>query len=215
MNNSSCVLPNLYLPSVDLFCALANYQTLQLDASDIYQKQTYRNRCNIIGANGIQTLTVPVVNGHSMGMRFKDVRIAYDTRWQQIHWRSISAAYKSSPFFEYYEDDFVGFYTKQHTFLFEYNAELLRLILQLLDFSKEKQVVLIDVNNQLTDNDLRLLVNCKQSIDTSIPQPPYWQVFNDRHSFTPHLSILDLLFNMGTESYLYLEGWGRAFVQKS
>ena len=207
MSNSSCVVSNMYLPSVEFFRELSHHQHIQIDCSDRYHKQTYRNRCNVIGANGLQTLTVPVVSGHSMGMSYRDMKIAYDTRWQQVHWRSIEAAYKSSPFFEYYQDDFVGFYEKQYPFLFDYNVELFSLILGLIGFSVEKVVTLVSEPLDFNE-DLRFMANCKQPKDDGMTQPIYWQVFNQRFPFVPNLSIIDLLFNMGNESYLYLEEWG-------
>ena len=208
MSNSSCVVSNLYLPSVEVFRELSEHQYIKIDCSEQYHKQTYRNRCTIIGANGLQTLTVPVLNGHSMGMSYKDVKIAYDTRWQQVHWRSIVAAYKSSPFFEFYEDDFVGFYEKQHPFLFDFNLELFKLVLKHIDFTTPKVISTVSEPLDFTE-DLRFMANCKQLKDSSLVQPPYWQVFNQRFPFIPNLSIIDLLFNMGNESYLYLEEWGR------
>lgn len=202
MKNKSCLIPTLYLPSVSAMKTIACYNELCIDGSDHYQKQSFRNRAQIVGGNGLQTLTVPIVNGHSLGIPIKDARIAYDTRWQQVHWRSITAAYKSSPFFEYYEDDFAPFYHERFEFLFDYNTEQLSVILKLIDFSVSKRLTVNSAYDSVFD-DLRCLVECKTGLDRN-SQIPYWQVFQNRFGFVPNLSVLDLLFNLGPEAYLYL-----------
>lgn len=202
---TAALISNLYLPPIQNMAAIAHASNILVDGHDVYQKQTYRNRALIVGANGVQTLTVPVVGGHRMGMNFRDVKIAYDTRWQQIHWGAITAAYKSSPFFEYYQDGLAPFYHKQHQFLFDFNLHLFEFLMDALDFYPSKDVsVSQDVNIEGVV-DYRFMANCKCETSTIESQTPYWQVFQDKHSFTPNLSVLDLICNMGSESYLYLD----------
>ena len=207
MEHKNCLLTTLYLPSVAVMRSIAHYSDLMIDGVEHYQKQSFRNRAHIVGANGIQALTIPIVNGHSLGIRIKDAKIAYDTRWQQVHWRSIVSAYKSSPFFEYYEDEFAPFYHSRYVFLFDYNRDLLAIILKLIDFSTSKQVVDFTTFDCEFD-DLRSFAESKKEADVYL-QTPYWQVFQNRLGFTANLSVLDLLFNLGPESYLYLENWSK------
>ncbi len=201
----SCLIANLYLPSIHSVSALTSFERVLVDGVDVYQKQTYRNRALIVGANGVQTLTIPVVGGHRMGMCFRDVQIAYDTRWQQIHWGAITAAYKSSPFFEYYQDGLAPFYHKQHQFLFDFNLHLFEFLMDAIDFYPSKTIMVTKDVKSEDAIDLRFMANCKDDASILETQPPYWQVFQAKHSFTPNLSVLDLICNLGSESYLYLD----------
>lgn len=203
--DQKCLISNLYLPSINILSAISHCQTILIDGQDDYQKQTYRNRTLIVGANGVQTLTVPVVGGHRMGMNFRDVKIAYDTRWQQIHWGAITSAYKSSPFFEYYQDGLAPFYHQQHQYLFDFNLHLFEFLMDALDFYPLKVLSVAQDINIVGIVDFRFMANCKDETSTMESQTPYWQVFQAKHSFTPNLSVLDLICNLGSESYLYLD----------
>lgn len=197
-------LTSAYLAPVEYYVALANAGTVFLELYDFYEKQTYRNRCNILTANGISALSIPVEKPSGVKILTRDVRISDHNDWQQQHWRSIESAYNSTPFFEYYKDDFQPFYEKKWDFLWDFNFQLLTKVLELLDLQvslKFTGAYHLSLNETITD--LRDSIHPKkENSDTNLKS--YYQVFEQRFGFQKNLSIIDLLFNMGNESQLII-----------
>jgi hypothetical protein len=202
MKHSKAILPLAYLPPIEYFLWYCIVDSAIIDIYEHYIKQTYRNRCCIYGANGKLSLTVPVIKSTGNHTLMKDVLICYRQPWQQIHWRAISSAYSSSPYFLFYKDDLMLFYETPYTYLIDFNLKLLDTFLGWLG---------IAIHHTLTDQykanlesyvDLRLLLNPKRK--TTFNNPPYIQVFGDRFGFIPNLSIIDLLFNLGPDAGQYL-----------
>lgn len=191
-----------YLPPVSYFISLTETDKVILEANENYVKQSYRNRCRIATANGVETLTIPVESGSGKKISIRDVRISAHGDWQKNHWRAINSAYRSSPFFEYLQDDFAPFYEKKWTFLWDYNYELLTLILDFL--SLEKTILFTKTfEDECSDSkDFRYLIHPKKKPICSVE--PYYQVFENKFGFLSELSIIDLIFNLGNETILYL-----------
>jgi hypothetical protein len=189
-----------YLPPVEYFVLFNKAEKAFIEQHEFYQKQSYRNRCRIVTANGIMDLSVPVDKTGKEPIR--DIRISEHTNWQTQHWRAIEAAYNSSPFFEYYSDDFRGFYEKKWVFLWDFNFGLLNKVLELLEIHKE--IFLTDKYETKPDEilDVRELIHPKKNEVVSVDS--YYQVFKQKFGFQSGLSILDLLFNMGNESQLFI-----------
>lgn len=192
------ILPLTYLGNTEYFKLLKTGDCI-IDLYEHYVKQTYRNRCEILTAGGIASLTVNVVKSGSMKKRpMCDMRIDYSKRWQHQHWMSIMSAYKNSPYFDHYRDMFEPFYNKEFTFLADFNMELLRTVLKLLKLPHpELSTAYIMPNDQMTD--MRNAFNPGQPIHSTKYQS-YEQVFSDRMPFYPNLSIIDLLFCEGPNS---------------
>ncbi len=174
-----------------------------------YSKQSYRNRCNIYGANGALAISVPVVKATSKKVLTKDVKISYDTNWQKLHWKGIESAYKSSPFYEYYVDDLARFFSQKWDYLLDFNLEIQSEICEILEI-ENKNALTDDFIPLKTPNmiDYRNIIHPKKSKelkDEMFHPQVYTQVFGDKHGFIPNLSILDLIFNMGSDSSYYLE----------
>src|SRR4051812_40110753 len=125
------ILSTAYLPPVEYFQKIVSVPNISIEKHEHFVKQTYRNRCHILGANGLQILSIPLTNTHEKTPISKK-EIAYAQDWQKLHWRSIRSAYANSPYFIYYEDDLRTFYETRFEFLFDYNTELLKTILKLL-----------------------------------------------------------------------------------
>lgn len=194
MTNSALLLSLCYLPPVSWCTAAWNSEVLVIEACEHYQKGTWRNRCLIAGPNGIQRLSIPLEKGKNQQMPIREVRIAYSEPWQRQHWRSIRTAYGNAPFFEHYAGEFAPFYEKRYTFLFDYNLDLLILILQKkLGWPGE---IRLSTQYQTPDED---------SVSGGFLAKPYPQVFEDRHGFLPDLSVLDLLFCCGKEAVAVLK----------
>ena len=203
---STAVLFSSYLPSLQYFATLISHHHILIEKWEHFVKQTYRNRCYIYSANGALSLIIPIQHGRSEHTIMKDVKIAHDYNWQKIHWKSIEAAYRCSPFFEFYEDEFAPFYQKKYEYLMDYNEELMDIILKLLDIQitisyTEKHEKKYAENS--TDFRSSLSPQIKM-MDTHFHSPHYLQVFSNQHGFIPNLSIIDLLCNEGTNAKEYL-----------
>ncbi|MGF7075894.1 WbqC family protein [Mucilaginibacter sp. 3215] len=203
MIEKGAVLPMFYLPPVDYFVQLNTYKPdILIEREEHFPKQTYRNRANIYSPDGVLALVVPVIKGSKNHTKVKDVKISYDFMWQRLHWQSLQACYRRSAYFEFYEDDFAPFYEKQITYLFDYNQELLSLLLKLakikteLNYTNEYQAEYPNLH------DFRFSIHPKK--ESEMQQKPYFQVFEDRKGFMKNLSIIDLLFNQGPQTVNYL-----------
>ena len=199
------LINSLYLAPIEYYSALFRAERAIVEVHDNYQKQSYRNRCLIAGANGVTSLNIPIEKPSTAKCRMKDIRIAEHGNWQHLHWNAIISAYNSTPFFEYYEDDFRPFYEKKQTFLHDFNEELRQLICRLIGI--QTPVSYTDTfEKTLSGNatDFREIIHPKKAPIAQIPV--YYQVFAEKNGFIPHLSIIDLLFNMGNESRLVLQG---------
>ena len=202
-------LSSTYLGPVQQYCKMYQYPEVRIEAAENYLKQTYRNRCLIAAANGPLSLSIPIVKPDTLKCLTKDIRISDHGNWRHLHWNAISSAYNSSPFFEYYEDDFAPFYEKKYDFLFDFNEELRQKVCNLLDI--HPHVVFTTDFETEVENDFRGISPKRESGDPAFCPKPYYQVFKDKHGFIPNLSIIDLLFNTGNEGILVLRD---SFVSK-
>lgn len=191
-----------YFPSIAQFHLLLNYPCV-LEISDNYQKQTLRNRTYIYGANGKQALNLPIkhVGGDTGRQLYRDVKIENHFDWQRLHWKSLETAYRTSPYFEYYEDDLVRIFERAYTYLLDVNIDTIETVLACL---------LVHINFDTTSvyeeepqcKDYRYLSSAKKEYPVTMPL--YHQIFSDKHGFIPNLSILDLLFHEGPNATEYL-----------
>ncbi len=200
---TTAYLSTAYLAPVQYYCKLLQYDTVFLEMRENFQKQTYRNRCIIASANGALTLSVPVIKPETLKCPTQDIRISDHGNWRHLHWNALVSAYRMSPFFDYYADDFAPFYERKYTFLIDYNEALYNLVCQLIDL----QPRMIPTSDYRPDAecDFRSSISPKNDMaDPGFRPIPYYQVFQDKHGFLPNMSIVDLLFNMGPESLLVL-----------
>lgn len=198
------ILHPSYFPSISHFAAIAQSESITFEVEDNFQKQTNRNRTYIYSPNGIQLLNIPVKHSKESHQKTKDIRIESDFDWQKQHFKSLEAAYRSSPFFEFFEDDIRIIFEKKHDFLLDLNFETLAIVTKCfrmkLEFDTTSEYVHdVDTNKTM---DFRSLINGKK--DLSIFES-YKQVFDDKHGFINNLSVLDLLFNEGKYAMDYLK----------
>lgn len=201
--NKGAIFPLFYLPPVEFFSKIRQYKdNVFIERFEHFPKQTYRNRALIHSPQGKLALIVPVVKGSKVHTMVKDVRISYDFDWQRLHWMSMQTSYRSSAYFEFYEDDFAAFYQKKWDYLFDYNEELLGLLLKFLklDIAWSYTSAYEDAYTDL--DDFRNSIHPKLAMTE--PVVPYFQVFEDRNGFIPNLSVVDLLFNQGPQSSSFL-----------
>lgn len=202
-------LTSAYLAPVQYYTKYISANRIFIEQCENYQKQSYRNRCHIVSANGIIPLSIPVDHSSKEKVLTKDIRIAGHGNWQHVHWNAIVSAYNSTPFFEYYQDDFYPFYHKEYSFLFDFNQELNNLILGLLDLDLPPIIYTGEYKTDVYTGelDLRNAIHPKkewEGCDKEFSPYPYYQVFEQKFGFIPNMSIIDLLFNMGNESWIVL-----------
>lgn len=204
MSPQPILLSSAYLPPVQYVSKFLLHPTIWIEAHEHFIKQTFRNRTVILAANGPEPLIIPIEKARSTKQKMKDLRISYDTNWPHIHWQAIVSAYNSSPFFEILEADFRPFFENKFEFLFDFNHQLMQVVFDILE---------IDPDIRVTDHFEQVPEGCLNFREAIQPKPQkaladpafspvvYSQVFDEKFGFVPNLSILDLLFNAGPESY--------------
>lgn len=188
-----------YFPNISYFAQLIDADVLVLDDTENFQKQTYRNRCEIMGANGILKLIVPM--NHRSSREIKKIEVSDTERWQQIHIKSITSAYRRGPFYDYYAEEILNCLDTHTKSLFELNYAIMTCLVESigLDVSLHLKSEFTVSPDELSDLSNHILAK-KQ--DVNLDYPRYHQVFES--GFTPNLSLLDLLFNLGPETLDYL-----------
>lgn len=181
-----------YLPNIAYFQNLYKDEQLLLHLNDTYSRRTFRNRAEIMGPNGKMLLTIPSVKLDSFEREYKNIRISYSESWLKQHWKSFESAYRRSIYFEYYEDKFRVMYDKpRFEYLWEFNYELMKIVVSTL--KSGKSIVLNEIDDCPKENSYNLILNKE-----------YQQVFSNKYSFEPNLSILDLIFNTGPQAIHYI-----------
>jgi hypothetical protein len=189
-----------YLPCLEYFTCILQYDRILIDIEERYVKQTFRNRCSVLTANKIDVLTVPV-KGYDAVAPTKDILIDYNQDWLRRHLGCLKSAYGKSPFYEFYISEFTHTYEKKPRFLADLNYELLTICLRLVGIKKEIRYILSGEREEEkgVDNVISLINNKKSQNSSIYYQPlPYYQTFGN--DFVGNLSIIDLLFNMGPEA---------------
>ena len=199
------ILFSAYLAPVQYYTKLYSSEIIVEDRGEHFIKQTYRNRCQILGTRGIETLIVPVEHLRSQGASHTpmyDVRISdHDTSWQRRHLQALRTAYEGSPYFDYYIDDIAPLFEQPFKYLCDWNASIQQTICELIGFLPTVRVSLDYIDAEASHSDLRKVINPKHPLpDSDFMPQPYYQLHGHRTNFVPNLSIVDLLFNMGPET---------------
>ena len=191
-----------YFSPISQYTSIVNSNDITFEIEENYQKQSYRNRCYILGANGKQLINIPISNTNkSFGkLKLKEVLIE-DSNWQRQHYKSLTTAYNHSPFFEFYKDDLQYIFKKKYKYLLDINIDSFHFINEALDLSKEYDIS--KKYNDKVDDDYRYHADVKNTDKTKCI--PYIQMFQNRNDFLKNLSILDLLFMEGPNSINFLK----------
>lgn len=200
------VLSTAYCPPVEYFMAAAMTGRILVETQESYIKQTYRNRCRIYACDGILSLTVPV-SVRDGGRDILSVRIDYTKPWLQQHERALISAYRTSAFFEYYQDDILSVLDSRPEYLFDLNTSLTVKLMELLGIRCEISFTNGYVREYPPDFlDLRDCIHPKKTVPDIFRNryKPYYQVFSERFGYIPGLSAMDLLFNEGPDAISYL-----------
>lgn len=226
INSGEILLSTAYFPPIDYFGLILNSDKFFIEKHEFYQKQSYRNRCNILSSNGVISLSIPIERKGTHKLPIAEIEIDYTSPWISQHKKTLISAYNSSPFFEYYADDIFAILDTKRSSLFQLNTSLLTLLLELLGIGKSiyfterfiSHSEIISLCHTL-DNDANLPpyndnLHCdfRESLHPKKVSPfietlkknPYYQLFDNR-DFIPNLSVLDLLFNEGPNSISFLK----------
>ena len=205
--NTILVHPS-YFPSIVQMAAIVQSSKVIFEVEDNYQKQSYRNRCDIAHSNGKLSLSIPIkhivpnINQERTRQKTKEVVIENSFPWQIQHWKSLESAYRTSPFFEFYEDDLKTLFFHAETSLLSFNMKTFDLICKLLEIDVDYSLS-ITYEKEPHETDLRFLIDAKSKREFGLNT--YTQVLGANHDYLPNLSILDLLFNEGPNASSYLE----------
>lgn len=216
------LLNTAYFPPIGYFALMAKGFTLSpdrvnpsivyIEACENYQKQSYRNRCRYYAGDGMQTLSFPIVHtdGSHNNIPIREVKVDYTTDWVTRHKRAIESAYRMSAYFDYYADELFAILDSHPDTLFSLN-------MQITGFFIGKTGLAVDLRetdtfcpygSDMYGDDFREKIHPKRP-DTILHdmnlEKPYFQVFSGKYGFIPNLSAMDLLFNEGPDSILYLK----------
>jgi len=205
MTSRSLLLSSSYFPPVHYMALAANADKLFIEKEENYIKQSYRNRCSILSANGPLTLSVPVLLGSFHKTPIKDIRIDYSKRWQQIHIGAIMSSYRSSPYYEYYFEKIKDVIIRGDEFLLDLNMNSLEVVRRLTGITSEIEYTGEFKEAISSTDDFRYTISPKtRDEEKKYIFSEYQQVFSDRFKFVPGLSIIDLIFNCGTDTGKHL-----------
>ena len=208
--NKGVLLSSCYFGPVQWYQKLFRYEVVYIERCESFIKQTFRNRCVIATTNGPQALSIPVsyppTEQEGEAHPLIHMRISDHANWRHVHWNALQSAYGDSPFFDYYADDLLPFFEKRWENLFDFNMEITYKMCELLDI--HPKILFTEHYQQEASSecsDFRYAIRPKHPMpDPDFMAKPYYQVYQQKWGFQPNLSILDLLFNMGNESILYL-----------
>ncbi len=197
-----------YFAPIQYYWHMNRVDNVVMEMHEHYTKQTWRNRCTIATANGPMTLSLPIEADPSGKGPIRDIRLSDHGNWQHLHWNSIESAYRSSPFFDYYEDDLRPFFEGKTQFLVDFNERIRETMCEMIEIRPLVHASLEYMNEHTLPEgwqDFRTQIHPKKDPQqTGFEATPYYQVFDRKYGFLPNLSILDLVFNMGPETVLYL-----------
>jgi hypothetical protein len=200
---SEVVLPIVYIGNINYYnVLLKNKENVVFDKHENYIKQSYHNRTQIYGANGKLSLIIPLEKRNKR-TPLRDIKIAYDEAWQKVHWKSFASAYRSSPYFEFYEHEFEHFYLgEKYECLIDFSLALQKVILKILNTNLD--VKYTDDYKLIKGLDYRRSIHPKIKPSEPYPKQTYIQVFDSKEGYIPNLSILDLIFNQGPNAISFI-----------
>ena len=195
------ILSTAYFPPIQYVSKLFLHTNVVVDIHETFLKQSYRNRCTILSANGKLDLIIPVIKPNGNKTQTKDIQIDHKDNWKHVHWQAIVSAYKQSPFFEFFEEELISLFSQTHNYLIDWNMECMKVLFSCLD----EQFTLSFSEKYLEEGqyDFRDSISPKprlQKEDVNFRPEPYYQTFIDKFEFQENLSILDLIFNEGPQA---------------
>lgn len=188
------VFPATYFGSIAYFKAIAQHDHVVLEAKEHFPKQSYRNRCDILAANGMLALSIPVERPNGSKTAMDEIRIPDSENWRARHWRSIKSAYQSAPFFDYYGMEVEELILNPESNLLQFNAKIIERVISWLDLE-----ITLEYSTEFhppIENDPRDILG-KKGTANDYTAAPYIQVFPSKEGFKSTISILDPIMCIG------------------
>ena len=160
-----------------------------LAQDEYFQKQTYRNRFDILTGNGVQTLTIPVESTGGERRLLRDIRISPEYNGKKTL-QAIRSAYGNSAMYDFIEHELEELFLKKEKFLFEFNMKAHDWSCRWFPQIPKERLIESKVFEE----------RWKQRGTRPVELKSYPQVFADRFPFEKDLSILDAIFNLGKTS---------------
>lgn len=206
--SDNIVLPPRLFPSARYYRILAFDENAKVNTSERYDKRSKAvHRYEILDARGRLQLTVPLTKPHDCDHppTWNDALVSTHDQWWHKHRTALESAYGRTPYFEFLIDKFNNIFRSpeqwdQWPTAIDLIREANSVILGILDIppSVREHHYEVSVSSYNNSSDEKVA-------EWDWPdQPPYWQVRKHLHGFQPGLSILDLIFNLGPESSMYL-----------
>lgn len=205
------LIESQYFPPIAFF-ALCKEGLVTLESCENYQKRSFRNKCVLIGSQGVQTLTVPLQKGKHQQQKISDVRISYDEPWHLRHLQAIRSAYGNAPYFDYYFPSIETILESTQSHLWSLNLNIITELIQMLKLNAEIEISARYQKTLQNAHDLRNQINPRNYKE--ITCPPYTQLFTDRLGFIPNVSILDLIFCLGPEASVVLHNFSPLGIEE-
>lgn len=200
MDRNILILSTAYYPPVQYFTEIVKSSKVIIEQHETYPKQTYRNRCYIYSANGVLPISIPVERGSFHKVKIRDIKIDNSRKWQREHIHAIRSAYNSSAFFEFYAEQVLKPIESNYKYLIDLNMDILDILFNILEINISMQKTASFIKEYSDDYcDMRYTLLPKS--EPTFNPGEYFQVFSPVHGFKPNLSIIDLLFNMGPETW--------------
>ncbi len=216
--NNGVVLNLPYAGCVWHWAQMLAAEKVVFEACGAYQRRTSRTRTSIVSASGALDISVPVERDSAL--RYKEIRINRNTDWATQHFRALMAAYNSTPFFEFFADDFAALYNRRHDYIWDLNVDMMHLVADLMGVELEYDFTSDFVPAPDGYSDLRIAIEPKyqhllsrSDSGQQVVAEPYYQVFQQRLGFVPGASVLDVLFNLGPESRLIIRQMAKQLKQ--
>lgn len=185
------ILPAVYFGNLAYFETISNCSLLLLDGEERYEKQTFRSRCTLLSANGLQNLIVPVIRPNGKHTQMKDILISYAENWQKDHVKAIESAYRKAPFYDYYASELLSIVSTRHEKLIDLNLALTRVLIQRIGLTMQVEIAPSSQKSSIEAKQLAHPKTCPEPV-----KAPYHQLFSTG-KFEPNLGLLDYLFNEG------------------
>lgn len=200
------VIENQIFSPVCVYTEMMKSDEIIIEKCDNYQKRTFRNRFSLVSPQGLVYFSIPLKKGKN-SQKFVEVEISYENKWIRSLANAMRSYYSSSPFFHHYFDKIIEIFVRQENSLFELNSSFRELVFELLEIEKPVSFTSEYMKNIYDENlmDLREKYLPVNKAEINLNTKPYPQVYEDKLGFVPNASILDMLFNVGKSSFLYLK----------
>ena len=223
------ILQSNYIPWKGYFDMIRSVDEFILYDDMQYTRRDWRNRNMVKSPQGLHWLTIPVDAKGKFDQKIKETKIS-DLTWAQDHWKTLKLYYGKAPHFKDYAPQFEAAYNECATveLLSQVNFKFIRLVCDILQIPTK---ITWSMDYELKDGKTERLIGLCQSaggthylsgpaakdyiVDSLFKEagidlaymdysgyPEYPQLYGD---FAHGVSVLDLLFNTGSEALKYMK----------